>query len=173
MKTSTTAPAARKAGRLRRSLLPAAAPGLACVVALGGLTAWTSLGNAGTPPDLAVTRARVFLPTGGTPDTAAFFRVINQGDSADELTEVTSPSIGDGIALSRHRMTPDGAAYRDAADRLQVPARGTLDMSPMSSDGTVPAGPAWSLGDRISFDLHFTHSGTVRVRAEVVRPRSL
>ncbi|MFI5663685.1 copper chaperone PCu(A)C [Streptomyces sp. NPDC051684] len=159
--------------RLKESLLAATAPVVACVVALGGLTAWTSLGNAGTPPDITVTRARVFLPTGGTPDTAAFFRVTNQGDSADELTEVTSPSVPDGIALSRHRMTADGAAYRDTADWLQVPARGTLDMSPMSSDVTVPADPVWSMGDRISFDLHFTHSGTVRVRAEVVRPGSL
>ncbi|MFF5568038.1 copper chaperone PCu(A)C [Streptomyces sp. NPDC012623] len=170
---STTVPAARTAGRLRQSLLAAAAPVAACMVALGGLTAWTSLGNAGTPPDLAITRARVFLPTGGTPDTAAFFRVTNQGDSTDELTAVTSPSIGDGIALSRHRMTPEGAAYRDVADRIQVPARGTLDMTPMSSDVTVPADPDWSVGDRISFDLHFTHSGTVRVRADVVRPGSL
>ncbi|MFI5859649.1 copper chaperone PCu(A)C [Streptomyces parvulus] len=173
MNISMTAPAARKAGRLRQSLLDAAAPVAACAVALGGLTAWTSLGNAGTPPDLDVTRARVFLPTGDTPDTAAFFRVTNQGDSADELTAVTSPAIGDGIALSRHRMTPEGAAYRDVADRIQVPARGTLDMTAMSSDVTVPADPDWHLGDRISFDLHFTHSGTVRVRAEVVRPGSL
>ncbi|MEU5092669.1 copper chaperone PCu(A)C [Streptomyces sp. NPDC021356] len=174
MTISTPAPSSSGAAeRLKQLLLAGAAPVIACVVALGALTAWTSLGNAGTPPDIAVTRARVFLPTGATPDTAGFFRVTNQGDSEDELTEVTSPSVPDKIALSRHRMTPDGAAYRDAADRLHVPARGTLDMSPMSSDVTVPADPDWRLGDRISFDLHFTHSGTVRVRAQVVRPGSL
>ncbi|WP_328380491.1 copper chaperone PCu(A)C [Streptomyces sp. NBC_01020] len=163
---------ARPVRRLKQSAFAAAAPMVACVVALGGLTAWTSLGHAGTPPDVAVTRARVFRTTGGTPETAAFFRIANQGGSADELTEVTSPSVPGGIRLSRHRMTPDSAAYRDAVDRLQVPARGTLDMTPMSSDVTVPAGQGWRAGDRIWFDLHFEHSGTVRVQAEVVRPGS-
>ncbi|ATL25632.1 copper chaperone PCu(A)C [Streptomyces formicae] len=164
----------RSARRLKQSVLAAVAPVVASLVAslvaLGGLTAWTALGNAGTPPDVSVTRARVFQPTGGTPNTAAFFRITNRGGSADELTRVTSPSILSGIALSRHRMTPDGAAYRAAADRLRVPAHGTLDMTPMSSDVTVPSDRDWRMGDRIPFDLHFEHSGTVRVRAEVVRP---
>ncbi|GAA2297768.1 copper chaperone PCu(A)C [Streptomyces kunmingensis] len=161
--------------RLKQAALTAAAPISACLLGLGGLTVWASLGHAGTPPDLTVTRARVFLPTGGTPDTAAFFRVTNKGGAADELTEVTSPSVvPGGIALSRHRMTPDGAAYRDVADRLEVPARGTLEMTPMSSDVTVPvpAGGDWRVGDRIWFDLHFEYSDTVRVRAEIVRPES-
>ncbi|WP_369212011.1 copper chaperone PCu(A)C [Streptomyces flavofungini] len=119
---------------------------------------------------LSVPRARVFQPTAGAPDTAAFFRITNQGSSSDELVEVTSPSVPGRIALSRHRMTPSGAAYREDTERLQVPARGSLDMSPMSSDVTVPAARPWRVGDRISFDLRFEHSGTVRVRAEVVRP---
>ncbi|MFF0967823.1 copper chaperone PCu(A)C [Streptomyces sp. NPDC003703] len=168
-----TASAATTVRRLRASALAAAAPVAACLVALGALTLWTTLGCAGSPPDLGVTRARVFRPTGGTPDTAAFFRITNQGGAADELVEVTAPSVPDGIALSRHRMTPDGAAYRDPADRLSVPARGTLDMSPLSSDVTVPANPKWRVGDRVWFELRFAHSGTVRVRARVVRPGPL
>lgn len=172
MTIPTPASIFRAPGRLRQSALAVAAPVAACATALGGLTAWTSLGNAGTPPDLVVTRAQVFLPMGGTPNTAAFFRIANQGGAADELTRVTSPSVPDGIAMSRHRMTADSAAYREAADRLPVPARGSLDMSPLSSDVTVPADPEWRVGDRISFDLHFEHSGTLRVHAQVVRPGS-
>ncbi|MEV6757030.1 copper chaperone PCu(A)C [Streptomyces sp. NPDC051214] len=171
--SGTTTGPARPVQRLQQSALAVAAPVAACLVALGGLTAWTSLGHAGTPPDLRVTRAHVFQPTGEATETAAFFRITNQGSSADELTEVTSPAVPDGIALSRHRMTPKGAAYRAAANRLQVPAQGTLDMTPRSSDVTVPADRDWRVGDRIAFDLHFEHSGTVRVSAEVVRPVSL
>ncbi|MFG2501908.1 copper chaperone PCu(A)C [Streptomyces sp. NPDC048441] len=170
--SGSTAGPARLVQRLKQSAVAAAAPVAACLVALGGLTAWTSLGHAGTPPDLSVTWAYVFQPTGGTPETVALFRITNKGSSADELTEVTSPDVPAGIALSQHRMTPDGAAYRAAADRLQVPARGTLAMTPMSSDVSVPADRDWRVGDRISFDLHFEHSGTVRVRAEVIRPGS-
>ncbi|MEV6264683.1 copper chaperone PCu(A)C [Streptomyces sp. NPDC051784] len=151
--------------RLKASASAAAAPVAACLVALVGLTGWTSLGRAGTPPDIAVSRARVFQPTGGTPDTAAFFRITNKGGAPDMLTEVTSPSVPGGIALSRHRMTTRGAAAR-----LAVPAHGTLDMTPMSSDVTVPAYRNWRAGDSVWFDLRFGHSGTVRVRAEVVRP---
>ncbi|MEU1145020.1 copper chaperone PCu(A)C [Streptomyces sp. NPDC005863] len=171
--SGSTAGSARVVRRLKQSALAAAAPVAACLLTLGELTAWTFLGHAGTPPDLSVTRAYVFQPTGGAPDTAAFFRVTNKGSSADELTEVTSPAVPDGIALGRHRMTPDSAAYRYATDRLQVPAQGTLDMTPMPSDVTAPADRDWRAGDRMPFDLQFEHSRMVRVSAEVVRPGSL
>lgn len=127
--------------RFTQQVLTAAAPIGACLVALGGLTAWTSLGHAGTPPDLEVTQAWVFQPNGATPATAAFFRITNKGDAADELTEVTSPSVRGAIALSRHRMTPNGAAFREPTDRIEVPALRTLDTTPSSSDVTVPADP--------------------------------
>ncbi|MEU6389406.1 copper chaperone PCu(A)C [Streptomyces sp. NPDC046939] len=171
MNTSASQKPPSQPNRQLRKALSAAAPSvMACVAALGGLSAWTTLGYAGTPPDLAVTRARVLQPTGGTPETAAFFRISNRGTSSDDLLKVTSPTVSNGVALSRHRMTPQGAAYRDAADRLPVPGRGTLDMSPMSSDVTVPADQNWRTGDRIPFVLWFRHSAPVRVDAEVVRP---
>ncbi|MFD4787079.1 copper chaperone PCu(A)C [Streptomyces sp. NPDC058459] len=158
--------------RFKRQALTAVAPIGACLVALGGLTAWTSLGHAGTPPDLEVTRAWVFQPTGATPVTAAFFRITNKGDGADALTEVTSPSVRGAIALSRHRMTPHGAAFREPADQIRVPALRSLDMTPSSSDVTVPADRDWRVGDDIWFDLRFEHSDTLRVKAEVVRPQN-
>ncbi|MZD10195.1 copper chaperone PCu(A)C [Streptomyces sp. SID5785] len=157
---------------MRRSARAAAAPIAACVTALAALSAWTALGQAGSPPDLIVSDARVFRPTGDSPDTVAFFRITNRGTVQDELTAVTSPSLPGGLTLSRHRMTTGGAAYRAPTDRLRVPARGTLDMTPMSNDVTVPAGRALRTQTRIPFDLHFAHSRTVRVQVQVVPPGS-
>lgn len=169
MTLPTWAPTRR---RLADTALAALAPVCACVLALGGLAAWTATGNAGTPPLVGVTDARLFLPSHGVPETAAFFTVTNTGGAQDRLTAVTSSDVAEGISLSSHRMTAGKAAYRQRADSLPVPAGGTLDMSPHSSDVTVPATAAWEAGDLVPFTLHFEHSGPVEVLAAVVRPVS-
>ncbi|MFI7390782.1 copper chaperone PCu(A)C [Streptomyces tendae] len=169
MTSATWTPTRR---RLADTALAALAPVCACVLALGGLAVWTVTGNAGTPARIGVTDARLFLPSRGVPETAAFFRITNTGGARDRLMEVTSSDVTDGIALSTHRMTAGGAAYRRPAESLPVPADGTLDMSPHSSDVTVPAAARWETGDLVPFTLHFEHSGPVEVLAVVVRPGS-
>ncbi|MER8029979.1 copper chaperone PCu(A)C [Streptomyces bauhiniae] len=155
--------------RLADTLLAAVAPVSACVLALGGLSAWTAAGNAGSPPRIGVTHARLYLPTGGTPQTAAFFRIDNTGDADDELVKVTSPAVPAGIALSRHHMVSGRAAYRETVPRLPVPAGGRLDMSPLTADVTVPVTGQWRDGDLVPFTLHFEHSAAVPALAVVVR----
>ncbi|NUT30885.1 MAG: copper chaperone PCu(A)C, partial [Streptomyces sp.] len=76
--------------RVADGLLAALAPIAASAVALGGLTTWVNLGNAGSPPRIAVTGGRVFLPYGDVRDTAAFFRITNTGGADDRLLKVTS-----------------------------------------------------------------------------------
>ncbi|MEW2450630.1 copper chaperone PCu(A)C [Streptomyces parvulus] len=169
MTPPTWAPTRR---RLADTALAALAPVCACVLALGGLAVWTATGNAGTPARITVADARLFLPSRGVPETAAFFRISNTGGARDRLLEVTSSDVSGGISLSSHRMTAGGAAYRQPADSLPVPAGTTLDMTPLSNDVTVPATAGWEIGDLVPFTLRFEHSGRVEVLAVVVRPVS-
>ncbi|MFG3248037.1 copper chaperone PCu(A)C [Streptomyces sp. NPDC048187] len=158
--------------RLADTAMAALAPVCACVLALGGLAVWTVTGNAGTPARIGVTDARLFLPSRGVPETAAFFEITNSGGAQDRLVEVTSSDVTEDISLSDHRMTAGGAAYRRPTESLLIPAGGTLDMSPLSSDVTVPAAAHWETGDLVPFTLRFERAGRVDVLAVVVRPGS-
>ncbi|MFJ8468119.1 copper chaperone PCu(A)C [Streptomyces swartbergensis] len=151
------------------TLLTALAPVAACAVALGGLTTWVSTGKAGSPPRITVTSGRVFLPYGSDRDTAAFFEIANSGDADDRPVKATSPA-GSEIALSRHRATQGGAAYRADARTASIPAGGSLSMSPHGLDVTARAKAGWQDGDLVRFTLHFQHSGRIEAIAVVVRP---
>ncbi|MER5430590.1 copper chaperone PCu(A)C [Streptomyces sp. NPDC002588] len=164
-------------GRITDVLLAALAPVAACGVALGGLSAWTAHGNAGSPPRIRVTDGEVFAPSGATPETAAFFRITNSGGSADRLLEVTSGEAGETWeagagtpTLSRHVMTGGNAASDQAVASVAVPAGESLAMSPDGLDVIVPARKDWQAGDLVAFTLHFEHAGAVRTLAVVVRP---
>jgi copper(I)-binding protein len=155
--------------RLTDTLLAALAPVAACSVALGGLTTWVGSGKAGSPARIEVTPGRVFLPYGDTRETAAFFEISNSGSADDRLVKVTS-SAGSAIALSRHRATTGGAAYRADVGSASVPAGGGLTMSPHGLDVTLRAEAGWQAGDIVPFTLHFERSGRIETIAVVVRP---
>ncbi len=157
--------------RLTDTLLAALAPVAACGLALGGLSTWTAYGNAGSPPRIEVTAGKVFLPSGDTPDTAAFFRITNSGGSADRLLKVTSAEAGEGTpTLSRHVMTSSNAASDQTVASVAVPAGDSLAMAPDGLDVIVPAKAGRRSGDLVSFTLYFEHSGAVKTLAVVVRP---
>jgi copper(I)-binding protein len=157
--------------RLTDTALAALVPVAACSVALAGLTTWTGTGKAGTPARVRVTDGRVLLPSAGVPETAAFFRVANEGGSADHLIRVTSPDAPGGITLSRHRMNEGNGAYRTTVDSVAIPAGDSLAMSPTGEDLAVSAASRkWRSGDLVSFTLEFRRSGRVKVLAVVVRP---
>ncbi|GGS61820.1 copper chaperone PCu(A)C [Streptomyces cinerochromogenes] len=167
MTTSPRRPARRRpADALRAALAPVAAFGLA----LAGLTLWVTAGQAGSPPRVQVAPGRVLLPYGGTTETAAFFSLLNSGGADDRLVEVTSAATGGEVALSRHRMSGSGAAYRQSVDSVTVPAGGAVLMSPAGVDVTLRAGKGWKAGDVVPFTLRFEHSGTIRTTAVVIRP---
>ncbi|QLE71081.1 copper chaperone PCu(A)C [Streptomyces rectiverticillatus] len=144
-------------------------PVLACAVTLGGLGAWTASGAAGRPPAVTVEDARVLLPL-GRDDTAAFFRVRNDGDVDDELVGVDAPTAG-GAMLSR-TVVKKGAGTMQMVRSVTVPAGGTLEMSPHGLDVMISAPPRLKLGDRLPVVLKFRGAGAVQVEAEVVRPGS-
>lgn len=157
--------------RLGDTALAALVPVAACSVALAGLTTWTGTGGAGSPARISVTEGRVLLPAAGVPETAAFFRLTNEGGSADRLVRVTSPDAPGGVTLSRHRMTGRNSAYRDAIDSVGIPAGDSLAMAPGGVDLTVSAPSGrWRSGDLVSFTLEFRRGGPVKVLAVVVRP---
>lgn len=154
--------------RLTDTLLAALAPVVVCALALAGLSLWTVYGNAGTPPSIAVTDGRVFLPTGDTPETAAFFRITNSGGSGDRLLKVTSD---EGVGtLSRHRTTGARSAASETVASIAVSAGDSIVMSPTGVDVVLPANAEWALGDLVGFTLRFEHSGVVRALAVVDRP---
>ncbi|MGW2183834.1 copper chaperone PCu(A)C [Streptomyces sp. NPDC001732] len=156
--------------RPRAPLAAAGAPVLACAIALAGLGTWAANGGAGSPPHVTVTRAYVYQPSGSTPETAAFLTLTNDGGSADRLVEITSPDTAVPPALSEHRMTSSGAAYRRPVESAAVPAGDGLTMSPHGIDVTVRPKGTWRPDEEISFTLRFTHGKPLSVRAVVVRP---
>ncbi|MFF4533614.1 copper chaperone PCu(A)C [Streptomyces sp. NPDC001407] len=164
MKTQLPGPATRPLAATARA---AAVPVIACAVALGGLCAWTASGAAGRPAAIEVEDPRVLLPF-GTDDTAAFLKIRNDGDAADELVGVEAPTAG-GAMLSR-TVVKDGAGSMRMVPSAAVPAGGTLDMSPHGLDIMVSSPPRLRTGDRLPLILRFHDSGTVKVEAVVVRP---
>ncbi|WP_217554371.1 copper chaperone PCu(A)C [Streptomyces sp. GbtcB6] len=156
--------------RLDDTLLAALAPVAMCIIALAGLSMWTVHGNAGSPARITVAEGRVYLPSAGVAETAAFFRITNSGGSADRLVKVASAEVDGAITLSRHRMTDNRSAYARAVGSVAVAAGESLAMSPDGLDAIVPAKATWQPGDLVPFTLYFEHSGAVRTLAVVVSP---
>ncbi|WSK58913.1 copper chaperone PCu(A)C [Streptomyces sp. NBC_01281] len=157
--------------RLRDAALAVLVPVAACSVTLAFLTTWVRTGEAGGPAHVTVTEGRLLMPSAGVPETAVFFRIGNDGGSADRLLSVTSPDVRGGATLTRHRMTGGGAAYRETIESVAIPEGTALAMSPDGVDLTVTAGTArWRPGDLVPFTLDFRRGGRIEVFAVVVRP---
>ncbi|MFD9910230.1 copper chaperone PCu(A)C [Streptomyces sp. NPDC059063] len=158
--------------RVRGGLPGVLAPVLACVLALGGLSAWAASGAAGGPARISVAEGRVFLPYGSVKETAAFFRITNSGTSDDVLLSART-TAADETMLSR-TVERKGANVESMrmVESVTVPARKRITMKPDGID--IMLRPKWPLrlGDGIPFVLRFRHSGEVRVTAVVVRPGS-
>ncbi|MGZ9928542.1 copper chaperone PCu(A)C [Streptomyces sp. NC-S4] len=158
--------------RVREGLRTAIAPVAACALALAGLTAWTSSGAAGSPPQIAAGNGRVILPDGNGRDTAAFFDITNIGGADDQLTDVTSSGV-EKTLLSRRESSGLGPDLLRTAGPVRVPAGGTVTMSPFDLSVTTRTKEArWEAGDMVPFVLHFRHSAPVELMAVVVRPGS-
>lgn len=156
----------RLTGALLATLVPVAASSLA----LAALTTWVGTGNAGSPPRIRVAEGRVLLPVAGAAETAAFFRITNEGGSADRLVGVTASGAPGGVSLAGHRMGSGATACRTSIGSVGIRAGESLSMSPYGVDLTV-AVPAeeWRAGDLVSFTLTFSRSGRVTLPAVVVR----
>lgn len=150
---------------LLRSAKAALVPAVACAVTLGGLGAWTASGAAGRPAEVSVEDARVLVPF-GTDDTAAFVRIRNDGDGADALLSVEAPTAG--RAMLSRTVTKQGAGKMSMISSVDVPANGTVEMSPHDTDIMISAPPRLRAGERLPLVLKFRESGTIRTEAVAV-----
>ncbi|MEV5445474.1 copper chaperone PCu(A)C [Streptomyces sp. NPDC052644] len=148
--------------------LPALSAVVASALALGGLTAWTAAGAAGSPARLSVTHARLLQPFPGRDATAVVFTVRNSGNADDRLLSVTSPAV-DSAMLSQDADAGRSAARMQMISSVRVPARGELEMTPYGTDVMVELRAPVRLGQRVPFTLHFRESAPLEVEALVVR----
>ncbi|MFD4127153.1 copper chaperone PCu(A)C [Streptomyces globisporus] len=158
-------------GRLRRAR-EATSTGavviLASLTAIGGLSAWTTAGYAGSPAKIEVREAQVLLPVIPGQNTNAYFPIANTGGAPDRLRSVTSTSSS-AAELTVHRMNTANGAYRERSESVEIPADGEVEMSPHGLAVTLRSDPSWRSGDRVTFTLGFQRSGKITVEA-TVRP---
>jgi len=137
----------------------------ACSLVLATAGTLTACGPDGSPsssatPELKVTGA--YMPAPSTDTMAAgFFTVTNSG-GADTLTSVTS-DLSDDVTM---HATVDGAMQEKKS--FTVPAEGTLAFASggnhlMFAKLTHKPGQ----GEKVSVELHFAKSGTVRISMPV------
>ncbi|MFF4539809.1 copper chaperone PCu(A)C [Streptomyces aureus] len=132
------------------------------LAAAGTLTACGDGGSSSSPaaPELKVTGAYMPAPSMATM-AAGFFTVTNSG-GADTLTSVTS-GLADDVTM---HATVDGAMEERTS--FAVPADGTLTFASggnhlMFEKLTHKPGQ----GEKVSVELHFAKSGTVRISMPV------
>lgn len=121
-------------------------------------------GSESAEPAIEVGDAWARATVAGQGSTAAYFTLRN-GGGADQLIGVASSA---GRASIHSTATDDGIARMRALDRLQVPARSTVELKPggthlMISGLTRPLEPGRSL----VLELDFARSGSRRVAATV------
>ncbi|MGW3914741.1 copper chaperone PCu(A)C [Streptomyces sp. NPDC005070] len=132
------------------------------VLAAGTLAGCGSDGSSSSSaaPELEVTGAYMPAPSMDTM-AAGFFTVTNSG-GADTLTSVTS-NLSDDVTM---HATVDGAMEEKKS--FAIPAEGTLDLASggnhlMFAKLTHKPGQ----GEKVSVELHFAKSGTVRISMPV------
>lgn len=153
------------------SLRAAVVPVVTCLAVLGTLTAWTSVGNAGQPRGVEVSKGRIFTPL-REGATSAFFTIRNTGDVSEQLTSVTTAQ-GNRTMLSRNITTSGGARSMTMVPYISVAAHSTLRMSPYALNVMVTPAPKVEPGERVRFTLHFDDLRPITVQAVAVRPSEL
>lgn len=152
----------RKIGRL--GVLGAVAGLLVLVVSVGGCSVGAI---AGPSRALTVGDAWVRASAGTDQPAAGYLSIVNAGGAADALMSASSPQAAS-VDLHQTEMASDGMMGMHPVTRLDVPAGGTVALTPggyhlMISGLKVVPRP----GDRLELDLVFEHAGTVVVQAEV------
>ncbi|GAB3971519.1 copper chaperone PCu(A)C [Actinoallomurus acanthiterrae] len=141
----------------------AGAPAAVMAVVLLSATAVTLDGCSAGPggPRLRVSGA--YVPRPASPDVAAaYFTVVNSGDSADELTGVTAD------VSAQAMMHQSAAGTMRMIERIPVPAHGRLTFAP-GGYHVMLEHPMRSLraGDHVRLTLRFRRSAAMTVEAPV------
>ncbi|WP_156727883.1 copper chaperone PCu(A)C [Streptomyces apocyni] len=138
----------------------AGARALIAAIAVASGLALAGCSDDSTKPELKVSGG--FVPKPAMPDMASgFFTVTNSGAEADELTSVTS-DVGE---VTMH--TTKNQAMK-AVSSFDVPANGELKLERGGNHlmlEKLKRTP--KLGEKVSVELHFAKSGTVKAELDV------
>lgn len=135
------------------------------VVAVVAGGAWWLLGRGGGTPRISAGDA--FVGATGVDAAAGYVRLSNSGSGDDRLVRVTSPQVPD---VSMHTTRVDGGmATMEGADALDVPAGGTLALTPGGSHLMLEGARApLTAGSTVRLHLEFDHAPAIDVDAAVV-----
>ena len=161
-------------GRLAELARAAAGPVACAVVLIGMLSAWVAAGGAGTLTrvqmriSLAAVPMRAFTPQAAAAAGAAhtYLTIHNLSSAPDELIAVRSP-VAYRIVLVRRASLAGPATV---VSGLQVPANGTLTMSPLGDDVLLEDPAPYESSPAVALTLVFRHAGQVTVYAAVTAP---
>ncbi|MCT9005401.1 copper chaperone PCu(A)C [Streptomyces rhizosphaerihabitans] len=145
----------RRAGLLAAGALVIAASGT-----LSGCGSDDSSSSSSAGPELKVTGA--YMPAPSTDTMAAGFFTVTDSGGADTLTSVTS-DLSDEVTM---HATEDGTMREK--ESFAVPAEGTLDFASGGNHlmfAKLTHKP--EQGEKVSVELHFAKSGTVRISMPV------
>jgi copper(I)-binding protein len=152
-----------------------AAGPVACAAVLTGLlSAWVTVGGAGTLTrvqikiSLAAVPMRAFTPQAAAAAGAAHTYLIihNLGSTPDELIAIRSP-IASRIVLTR-RSSPAGPAA--VVSGLPVPGNGTLTLSPFTDEAVLEDPFPFENSRDVPLTLVFRDAGQVTIEAAVTAP---
>lgn len=153
----------------------AAVAPLACAaVLIGLLSAWVATGGAGTLTRVRIQVTQAAVPMRGfttqsmaAPGTAASYLTIrNLTDDPDVLVSAHCPSARR-VVLTRHAGTGQPQPVQGG---FQVPAHGTLTLSPFGHDLVLVNPAVLTDGQTVPLTLDFRHAGQVKVTAMVTAP---
>jgi copper(I)-binding protein len=167
------------AGELVRA---AAAPVICAAALIGLLSAWVSIGGAGT-----VSRVRIQVTLAAIPMTSfaasrdaaagragAYLTIRNRSGSADELTGASSPAASR-VILTRPAAggalgAGPGAGVGSAVAGLRIPAHGAVTLTPFGVDVVLIGAAGLRAGQHVPLALVFRQAGRVTIEATVTPP---
>jgi copper(I)-binding protein len=152
----------------------AAGPVICAIVLTGLLSAWVVSGGAGTltrvslQVSLAAVPMRAFTPQAAAKVTTAttFLTIRNLSGTPDELIAASSPDARRVLLTERGGPAVPGTAVAG----LQVPAHGTLTLSPFGADLVLQDPLPFETLPSVPLTLTFRHAGTVTIQATVTAP---
>jgi periplasmic copper chaperone A len=114
---------------------------------------------------MVVREAWLRVPIGGL---TAGYLVIENGTGADDVLDAVSLPGGGTAMLHQTTTDTSGMTGMQMVDAIHVPAGGTVTLEAGSFHLMIDglSNPI-AVGDRVEFDLHFEHAGTIAVQAEV------
>ncbi len=132
-----------------------------CLVALLLAAPGPRLLAAAAPANVRVEHAWIRWLPAGLPN-AGYAVIVNPGDTATQLTGVSTPAFADAM-LMRSRLDQDDSSMV-AVTHIDVPARGSATLAPggyhiMLSHATRPIKP----GDKVPLTLHFGTGSALQV----------